>query len=459
MDEDINLMEIIASGNENLIRTITASVVKVSSYKKSVFLLEEPSEDGYLVCNTLTGELVLLTPKEKDLLDNPSSFNSFRIIEELYDHALIVSSRCDEVKRTEQLRNILYRQGESIGCINHYNILPTTHCNARCFYCYESDVKHTSMTVDVANQLISFISSNRGKSDVVNLSWFGGEPTLGFRWIEYICNKLKELDIPFVSSMVSNGYLFDEEMVQIAKNTCNLTSVQITLDGPEKVYNKIKSFVSAKDNPYIRVLHNIDLLLDLGIRVDIRLNMDKHNVDDLSILVDDLEARFVRQKNILVYVRLLKEDVGFKPIEHSSEGIASLRKSYMSLRRRLEQDGWPQNRMDELPRLKAFHCMADNPGIVQVTPDGIIGKCEDAIYEHTIGDLKNGITDQLEITRWRQMACFEECSTCPLLPSCMHLLIHCPSRAKNCWEDEKEEMLNRIRLLMIDTYKNRKQLD
>ena len=445
-------METVISGNENLLGTIATSVSEISSYKKTAFLLTRRCDDGFLACNTLTGEMVLLTAEEIHILDTVASVEDVRKLEELCCHALVVPVGLDEVKRTEQLRAIIYRQRESTKIINHYNILPTTNCNARCFYCYESDVRHINMTRDVADRLVSFISRHRGDSDVVHLSWFGGEPTLGLRWIDYLCSSLDRLGIPFTSDMVSNGYLFDEVLVRHAKRDWNLTGIQITLDGTEHIYNDVKSYVGVSDNPFFRVIRNIELLLDAGIRVDVRLNVDEHNVEDVLDLVGDLEDRFAGREKLIVYARLLKEGVGFTPVVHTDEDVVPLRKKYINLRKRLENDGWPQNRLDSLPHLRAFHCMADNPGIVQVTPDGKFGKCEDAIFRHTVGSLRDGITDMREVERWRQLDYYEECATCPLLPSCAHLIAHCPSRSKRCWKDEKEEMLHRIGLLMQSEY-------
>ena len=56
-----------------------------------------------------------------------------------------------------------------------------------------------------------------------------------------------------------------------------LRQVQITLDGTHDVYNSVKGYVLPKEDPYLRVLNNVDNLLTEGISVSIRLNMDTHN--------------------------------------------------------------------------------------------------------------------------------------------------------------------------------------
>ena len=234
-------MRTIIPGNSKISSIISATVKSVESYKKSSFIVARECEEGHLICNTLTGELLLLTSEEEYILNNANNYQNLSDSNGFYQHGLLVSSDCDETKRTEQLRTILQKVDVISKKINHYNILPTTSCNARCFYCYESGVKHVTMTQEVAEQLISFICANRDETRPILISWFGGEPTLGKKWIDYICERLSSLQIPFHSEMVSNGYLFDAELVRKAKEHWRLQGVQITLDGTEHVYNKIKS--------------------------------------------------------------------------------------------------------------------------------------------------------------------------------------------------------------------------
>ena len=48
--------------------------------------------------------------------------------------------------------------------------------------------------------------------------------------------------------MISNGYLFSEEIIDRAARLWELRNVQITLDGTEKVYNETKAYIAPKDN-------------------------------------------------------------------------------------------------------------------------------------------------------------------------------------------------------------------
>ena len=104
------------------------------------YILREPVPEGELLHHTLTGELVLLDPQETAALDAlPGPLTE--VLLPLAEKHFVVPEGYDEHEVMQQLRQVL-RMVTASGCITNYTILPTTNCNARCFYCYESDCVH-----------------------------------------------------------------------------------------------------------------------------------------------------------------------------------------------------------------------------------------------------------------------------------------------------------------------------
>ena len=116
------------------------------------------------------------------------------------------------------------------------------------------------MSEETGFKVVEFIADHCGKNRKVTLDWFGGEPTLGIERIDQISRGLREKQIRFTSLMISNGYLFSDELIRRATEIWNLTDIQITLDGTEEIYNRTKAYVNAENNPYHTVLDNICLL-------------------------------------------------------------------------------------------------------------------------------------------------------------------------------------------------------
>ena len=433
-------MQRIVLGRQDYLKFLAVSKVENGVYRPSKNLLYLETEDGLLLCNTLTGTLVLLSLEEEALFRKLPQ-KAYPEMAELIKQRFVVPDACDEAGAEEQLRALLNRRLEALKTIQYYNILPTTCCNAHCFYCFESEMPHVNMSEETAEKLARFIAENHGHKSVV-LSWFGGEPTLGKARIDQICHRLSEQDISFESNMVSNGFLFDAELVKHAKAVWNLKKIQITLDGTEQIYNRTKAYQNVRDNPYQRVLRNIGYFAEAEIYVDIRLNLDCHNAENLTELIEELSERFQDREYLRIYVRQLNEDDGFDPIQHGQDDLEKLKQQLISLQELLAERGWNPFEKRALPELRVSTCMADDPSSVQCTPEGILSKCEDLIYSHTVGSLDEGITDLEEMRWWRQRRQYEGCESCPLAPGCIRLMKNCPLKQSPCTAYEKERTVS-----------------
>jgi len=94
------------------------------------------------------------------------------------------------------------------------------------------------------------------------------------------------------ASMVTNGYLLDGEKIALLSEL-GIASVQVTLDGPREVHDARR--VLAGGGPtYERILKNVAALMHSGWggRCDIRVNLDKRNLDDFLALRAELLHRF-----------------------------------------------------------------------------------------------------------------------------------------------------------------------
>ena len=402
-------------------------------YRPMKYLLKTQVEDGTLVHNVVTGQLVFLDKNEEKQLEDTASTN-IDSITELITNCYMVPVEFDEYKQVNQLRNILrliddYRS----DAIASYTILPTTYCNARCFYCYEADFKKSTMTDETADRVINFIHDNC-RMNPVHIGWFGGEPTVGEKTIDRICAGLSAKGVSFSSQMVSNGYLFTESLVEKAVNGWKLDRIQITLDGTEEVYNKAKDYKTAKDNPYERVIRNIELLLDAGVTVGILLNMDFYNVDDLRKLIMELASKFCERKNLFISSHPLFDAVGYNPVTHSEDDETQLVLMNYKLGEFIQSQGlnfaiMDKTKLGKLPKLEYQYCMADSKKTILIDPDGYFFKCE-----HLNGgtgssyNLLSNMIDEKELQSWRIYDEYPRCGECPLYPSCI--------RAKKCPELE-----------------------
>ena len=300
-------------------------------YRLMTYVVQQPVDDGLLLYNTLTCSLLLLTP------DEAADITAQR---ELIDHWFLVPEAHDDRKLCRQVRQMAALLTPAPKVVTSYTILPTTGCNARCFYCYEQGTRPVTMTAETASRVARYIVAHRG-DEKITLRWFGGEPLVNAKVIDLICTELNGQGVPFRSEMITNGYLFDADMVQRAKNLWQLQKVQITLDGTAQTYNRVKAYVYQGVNAFERVLENIGQLIAVGIRVLIRLNVDKHNIGEIAELAELLHQHFGSNEHLSVYSHELFG-------ERTPEDNATLFAQRMQLEQQIAKHGIL--RIKELPK-------------------------------------------------------------------------------------------------------------
>lgn len=403
-------MEVISKANHSVMNVISRFFKSSDKWRLSNYCISSITEDGVLLFNLLTREMLLLNQAEFDSLDNDYLRKNF----------FLVPASSNEKELADICRIILGSKRPVLSEINSYVIFTTTDCNARCFYCFEKGRSREPMSEETAYKLLDYIK-RKSKGKPVILRWFGGEPLMNTKVIDIICNGLIDADISYHSTMVSNGYLFDDDLIQKAVELWKLKGVQITLDGTENVYNKVKAYVEYTQSPYSVVMANIAKLAAKSINVRIRMNMDLYNADDLLKLCYDLVDRFKGISHVKAYAHhLFKDGVAIGSL-HSDEEWEKRDLAISKIEDVLRSNGLISVRgFSPKPRLN--HCMADDGTFVTVLPNGNIGLCEHHTEGEFIGNLDSDEFDMDVVKSWRETVPeIEECKSCFYFPDCINL--------------------------------------
>lgn len=375
--------------------------------------------DKWLVFNTFTTGLFVLDDSYKGRLlagDLESLKESERAA--LISKGLIVSEDFDEYALL--LFHQLSSMYQSDRCF--FEVLPTTGCNAKCFYCFEEGVKPRHMDDATASATARFIVEQSTKSNCrkVHLSWFGGEPLLNTSAIDIVMDYLgaRLPDRELYCEMTTNGSLFTDELIKKAATSWSLRKVQITLDGAEDEYAARKRYVNFP-SAYDTVLANIEKLAMSGIHVTIRINVDGNNIDSIMRLMDQLKSRFagyIDKGQISIYGYPLfgcgchlepdaKENSSL--LIHFTEalvekGLLAPKKAF-GLQRRETQ------------------CFARNSLGMLVAPDGAVYKCSQAldIASESIGTVTDGVYTNGAFLKWVSPIIPPECRECIFFPLCL----------------------------------------
>lgn len=413
-------------------------------YKMSQFCYLREIDNKYLAYNSLFSRLYILNDIEYETLKNTNTASQ-EVLDELVAEHLLVPIDFDDYMLCNQIKSTARLLSKNSG-INSYTILTTTECNARCFYCYEHGIRKVDMTLSVAEDVVQYILKNHTK-EVLDLKWFGGEPLYNYKVIDYICNRLLEENIKFTSQITSNGYLFNETMVAKATSLWNVKNVQITLDGTEEIYNRYKAFIyKDSKSPFKIVTNNIKLLLDAGIDVKIRLNMDEGNAKDLYELIDFIAEKYHKTKLPLVYVAMIFNKDAIKTIEDRKKWI----EDYLKISKRINQFNLIKYSLSDA-RVPISACMADNPEAVVISPEGKLCRCEHYSDDEVFGDIYTDEINEEIYNSWNEfLPQIPECKNCLFLPSCL-ILKKCPSLLA-CTEDERIARKMKLDFAIEQTY-------
>lgn len=434
-------MKVISPVNEGVLAILKRFLKTEFQGRLSNYCVAEKTEDGILLFNLMTREMVLLTEEE---------YSRVTELEELRQRWFVVPEQLDEQECMDFVRLVLQSRNNKKKAIVAYTIFTTTDCNARCFYCFELGRSRIPMSEEVAHKTADYII-NHCNGEKVHLAWFGGEPLMNPVVIDIICDKLRQANIEYKSFMYTNGYLFNDELADKAVTKWNLKRLQITMDGTEDVYNRIKAYIYREGNPYQIVMENIRRLVDRSIQVSVRLNIDLHNAEDLLKLADEFAQRFEGVGNLKVYAyHLFKHETADADL-YTEEEWRERTEAMRRLEERLTAGGLMRETAIT-PKLKLNHCKADSGKGVTILPDGNIGLCDMYSESEFIGHLDREDTDAATVASWKRLAPEElECAECFYYPECFRLE-KCKSTSR-CYPRYRQQKERVVRRKMRYTYR------
>lgn len=390
-----------------------ATIYKYSKYNHSGTL----SDGSVLVYNLFSSAVAILSSEEFDFLNREYIDESYNL--ELCQLAasqnIIVPMEEDELNKLLALKYTNNYNSTRAG----FQILPTTACNARCFYCYEHGFETSTMDKETADATVKFILEYCEHMQEVNITWFGGEPFVCENTMEYISSKLIPLleasGKRFSASVITNGSLINniniEKIVQLYK----IREIQITLDGRGKEYLRRKMYVNSGVT-YEQILGAITLLTKNKVKVMVRLNVDRNNITECLGAIDDLYYSDADKDYLWPYAAPLYSDKDNDFCLSAEELNSVYEKIFIKLIDRgfiSTINGLPMNFMNAA-------CCAKILNNFVISPDGSISKCEHLLNckDEVIGSVHTGICFNEAMARWNSPNIPDACKTCSDLPNC-----------------------------------------
>lgn len=187
-------------------------------------------------------------------------------------------------------------ESEGSSSVTHLTIFVTTKCNLRCAYCYarggdsektiSGDIWRPAMDYYFST-LICGDTQNRANRKSVDLSIHGGgEPTIEFDILKNIVADFYErariAGLQPSVGMGTNGTYGNAVHQWIVENNI---SVNVSLDGPRDIQNRLRPFRSGQRS-YDVVVHNLQGLVKAGRYVSIRATITSEAIDTMEETVE-----------------------------------------------------------------------------------------------------------------------------------------------------------------------------
>jgi len=326
---------------------------------------------------------------------------------------------------TDELAVLATRYAASRNNTSRFALTVVTSlgCNFNCPYCFED--KHPSvMDDDVQALVLECLDDQLPRIGGFHVTWFGGEPLVGIKSLLALSDAFIERcnagGVGYDADIITNGYLLDAAIcAKLAAR--KVTSVQIGLDGPPDIHDRMRPLVNGKGS-FNTIVSNLHHAVE-HFSVSVRVNIDLGNFDRVEELFQQLEAEGFGGK-LSIYPGQI---VGAK--DNPAAPSAAYRGCFanrefahasQSFIRTAAQYGLAG---PGLPTPTGAPCTAVRANELVVGSHGELYKCWNSVgnTREVVGHIRDYKQLNSRLTKWLSYDPFanDECRSCIALPVCM----------------------------------------
>ena len=268
-----------------------------------------------------SGKWIALSKKDFNSLKSEKIKLNSNLFNALEGKGIILTEKSfDKAVDDFRQKNSFLFQGTSL-----HIVVVTLRCNMKCSYCHASskpvNAKKYDMSKRTAKKVVDFIFQS--PSDKIAIEFQGGEPLLNFGVVKFIvdyANKINKAHCKELRfDLVTNLSLMNEKV--LAYFIKNKIGVCTSLDGPEKIHNFNRKFISGKGSyaqtaKWIKETNRRLKNKKVNALVTVTKNQLKHS----KIIADEyckkgIEIIHLRPLNNLGYAKDAWEDIGYSSDE------------------------------------------------------------------------------------------------------------------------------------------------
>ncbi len=241
--------------------------------------------DSLVLFNRFSGALAMA---KKEWLDARSGNEKDDF---LYQKQLLLSPERESHFRGEISKSLeSYRKNRGLN----FYISPHFDCPMGCQYCFQQNVKECTEHLEIKDidNIMRFIAEESGKQgiDKVIVVLFGGEPLLpqAFDFNEHLLKATQGRN--YTIRIVTSGTTVTDRYFELLTRFKSIISdIDITIDGPEDIHNKLRPLRSGARS-YEIVRDSITMLLENDFPVSAKINIGTDNIGHLGTLFETFSA-------------------------------------------------------------------------------------------------------------------------------------------------------------------------
>jgi uncharacterized protein len=245
-----------------------------------------------IACNTLKGTSLIMS-NETAARIAVGKFDGLQdeTLSALIENGILTMVTVSEEKHV--FLSTLDARGENalIGPPRVY-LMPSYDCNLKCIYCFQHKIRRglpslhiTEPTVLAAFRYLNAVfqgSPSRG------LTLYGGEPLTAENRpaVEFICKQASRNDFRLMAAT----HAWNLDLYEHLLGPKGISAVHVTVDGPESLHDR-RRIGPGGSATFSAIMTNIQIALDRGTRVRMRVNVDATVLESLPEFVDYLATK------------------------------------------------------------------------------------------------------------------------------------------------------------------------
>ena len=420
------------------------------SYFTKYVCFYELDKNNILMLNTLTSAL--------DIIDHKTFSTITRIIRKEFqindnDDLILylknrgyIFSESEEKEILNYFKKINSEMSLHSACTG-FKICPTMGCNLRCKYCYQSHSQHSNYELmsdsklDTIFRYIYNYKYNLLKNDMkdaknIRIGLFGGEPLLikSYKKVEKIFEFAKSINSRVY--ITTNGLTVNRYSELLNEYKDNI-SMQVTFDGAKSEHDKKRIYPNG-DGTFDNVCIGVDEILKIGIKLNIRININRDNIYGLQNLKQTFDEHSWKSNKLLkVYatpIRSYEKELPFN-VMRDSEILDILMKKKLFGQKDSFIDALDSTVYDVTFRIfnseqsgkklwQVSYCEAAQGIQYCFTPEGLIFTCLRCVdkKEYSIGNFDENYVninyEKLNIWKKRNVFDIVKCKNCKFILLC-----------------------------------------